>query len=630
MQSPLKFICRLTLLALVAVAGSLANSQTGEALSGSEFQPGYIIADSVFFNANTMSTQEIQSFLNSKVPTCDTNGTQPSGRSGYPTRASWGTANGAPPPYTCLKDYSQSVPGIAADTYCNAVSAGTKSAAQIISDVASACSINPQALIVLLQKEQSLITDDWPWPEQYQKATGYACPDTAPCDSQYYGFFNQVYNAARQFQRYGKSPVKFDDYNYHPGRYNRIYFNPNPNCGYSDIYIENQATAGLYNYTPYQPNSAALNNLYTTGDACSAYGNRNFWRMFNDWFGSPVGDLVRTVSDATVYLISGAYKYPIASGAVLGDFASMGPLRFVPDAYINSLNTGMTVGNMARGPDGSLYLVNAGIKLGFTSCSGDVADYGYTCNPPFLELTGAQLNRLVAGPNVTKLIRSNTNGTIYYMSGGKKRPFTSWEDLTSLNIPISVNVFNNGLVNYYPTGSIVYGPGSLVKTPSSGTVYVAKEADKLMPITGFIYPQELGLNSNIGLRTMSDADLQQTYNNAQGASNLTNKVKCSTNNYVGTQGFAYLVSGLMATNYGFTDGDFVDVGTICAKLKFSSQPLSQYMRVSNGTIYYVTGGQKRAFTSYATYQSSAYCNNACTLTHVSDFFADSIASGANL
>ena len=25
---------------------------------------------------------------------------------------------------------------------------------------------------------------------------GYGCPDTAACDAQYYGFFNQVYSAA--------------------------------------------------------------------------------------------------------------------------------------------------------------------------------------------------------------------------------------------------------------------------------------------------------------------------------------------------------------------------------------------------------------------------------------------------
>jgi LysM repeat protein len=48
--------------------------------------------------------------------------------------------------------------------------------------------------------------------------------------------------------------------------------------------IKNQATAGLYYYTPYTPNDIALVNLASVGDSCSAYGNRNFWRVYNYWF----------------------------------------------------------------------------------------------------------------------------------------------------------------------------------------------------------------------------------------------------------------------------------------------------------------------------------------------------------
>ncbi len=50
-----------------------------------------------------------------------------------------------------------------------------------------------------------------------------------------------------------------------------------------------RAPAALYTYTPYQPNQGALNNLY--GEApCGAYGNRNFWRTFTDWFGPTTGE----------------------------------------------------------------------------------------------------------------------------------------------------------------------------------------------------------------------------------------------------------------------------------------------------------------------------------------------------
>jgi hypothetical protein len=244
-----------------------------DAIGASDFKPGRIIDDSIFFNGNSMTAGEIQDFLNSKIPACDTN------------HAPGGGYN---PPFTCLKDYQQIISGRTADQYCTGtVGAGTKSAAQIIKEVSVACSVNPKVILVLLQKEQSLITDTWPWSIQYERATGFACPDTAPCDPEYAGFFNQVWYGARQYQRYAKQSSSFG---YKFGRSNYIQYNPNTSCGGTNVFIQNQATAGLYNYTPYQPNAAALNNLRGTGDSCSAYGNRNFWRLFNDWFGPTTTD----------------------------------------------------------------------------------------------------------------------------------------------------------------------------------------------------------------------------------------------------------------------------------------------------------------------------------------------------
>jgi hypothetical protein len=276
------------LVSLLSIPVLISGSNTASALSGNEFKAGRIIDDVVFFNGNALSSTEIQNFLNSKVPVCDTNGTKQYGSTGM-TRAQWTAANGRPtPPYTCLKDYTQDIPGKSADGYCQTgIGSGQKTAAQIISEVAKACSVSPKVLIVLLQKEQSLITDDWPWPVQYEKATGYECPDTRPCDPEFAGFFNQVYYAARQYQRYAKQP---DLFRYRAGRFNYIQYSPDSNCGGSDVFIANQATAGLYNYTPYQPNQGALDNLYGEAPSCGAYGNRNFWRMYSDWFGSSITD----------------------------------------------------------------------------------------------------------------------------------------------------------------------------------------------------------------------------------------------------------------------------------------------------------------------------------------------------
>jgi hypothetical protein len=264
---------------------SLLMQPSASALSGSQFEAGRIIDDAIFYNPSAMSPVEIQAFLDSKIPVCDTNGTQI--YSGSTTRAVYGASQGYPAPYTCINQYSETIDSIdnnPGDLCEGDISAGLKSAASLIYDVSLACEINPQVLIVLLQKEQSLITDDWPWDSQYRIATGYGCPDTAPCDEDYYGFFNQIYNAAKAFRRYEANPGL---YNYVAEQDNYIYYHPSLGaCGGSTIFVENQATANLYIYTPYQPNQSALDNLYGSGDSCGAYGNRNFWRMFNDWFGS--------------------------------------------------------------------------------------------------------------------------------------------------------------------------------------------------------------------------------------------------------------------------------------------------------------------------------------------------------
>jgi hypothetical protein len=261
----------LFLVALFVASISLYSLQ---AHAASGFDPSRIIDDAVFTNTGTMNASQIQSFLNSKVPTCDTNGTQSAADFGYPnlTHAQYAAKVGWPsPPYTCLRDYNEN----------------NLSSAQIIYNVAQQYRINPQVLVVLLQKEQGLVTDTWPLPSQYKTATGYGCPDTAACDTTYYGFTNQVTWAAKMF-RYilDQNPNWYSPYilgnNY-------IQWSPTSSCGGSNVNVQNLSTVALYDYTPYQPNQAALNAGYGQGDSCSAYGNRNFYLYFTDWFGNTQG-----------------------------------------------------------------------------------------------------------------------------------------------------------------------------------------------------------------------------------------------------------------------------------------------------------------------------------------------------
>lgn len=258
------------LLGLAVVMGIVVGAPSApraEALTGSQFNAGNIISDAVFFNSATMSAASIQSFLNSHESGCRV------------------SASSTTP---CLKDYRQTTTSKAASAgRCAAYSgASNESAATIIYKVAQACRINPQVILVTLDKEQGLVSSTAPTSYMYRSAMGFGCPDTAACDSKYYGFFNQVYMASWQFREYAAEP----DYWYsatgkHVGS-SSILYSPAANCGSKTVNIQNQATVGLYIYTPYTPNASALANLSGTGDRCASYGNRNFWVKFNTWFGS--------------------------------------------------------------------------------------------------------------------------------------------------------------------------------------------------------------------------------------------------------------------------------------------------------------------------------------------------------
>ncbi len=229
-----------------------------------------IIDDYIFTNSATMSVADIQAFLNSKVPVCD---------SYHPT-------NGVVPsaPYICLKDYVDSTSG--------------KTAAQLIYDEATATGLNPQVILVTLQKEQSLVTDTWPYPSQYRSAMGYGCPESqSVCDSLYYGFYNQVH-LGTTLLRVGHDRDCGNNASFPSWSVNVKWArgNTTPVDG-RDTFLGTCATGSLYNYTPHRPDSA-----YTLVSGAYYYGNYNFINFFNSWFTTTwAGDYVTTYIGQSAY-----------------------------------------------------------------------------------------------------------------------------------------------------------------------------------------------------------------------------------------------------------------------------------------------------------------------------------------
>ncbi|MBC9953647.1 hypothetical protein ICM05_03140 [Leucobacter sp. cx-42] len=278
----------LTAIIAVAVGASpLVGSLPAQAASVSDgFDAGNIISDDIFYNGSAMSAADVQSFLNRQVSRCII------GDSGYKPGALSPSGTGNRIASACLKDFKMTTQSRPADAYCKAY-AGAKdeTAAQIIAKVGKACGISQRVILIMLEKEQSLVTDTWPVTRQYNYAMGMDCPDSGPgnsanCDASGAGFFMQVMRGTRQLQVYRLNPNSF---NYKPYQTHKIQWHPNAGCGTSNVYIENQATSALYIYTPYRPNQAALNAGWGTGNSCSTYGNRNFYNFYKSWFGSVNG-----------------------------------------------------------------------------------------------------------------------------------------------------------------------------------------------------------------------------------------------------------------------------------------------------------------------------------------------------
>ncbi len=263
---------------------SLSSSPESSAATLDGFKPGNIISDATMSNHTSMSVTDIQNFLTSKNPCKNTDYNFYLNLVKKYPHLSWHWSgepyNGH---FVCLSE----------ERFGDGTTIGTgQTAAEIIYEAAQTHRINPQVLLVLLEKEQSLITDDYPNNIQYRSATGYGCPDTAACDSKYYGLKNQINKAAELF-RYTLD----HGYYVYPEKTRGVYvaYHPNKSCGSSEVWIENRATAALYRYTPYQPNTAAINAGTGTGDACSAYGNRNFYIFFTRWFGSTQGSALPAI-----------------------------------------------------------------------------------------------------------------------------------------------------------------------------------------------------------------------------------------------------------------------------------------------------------------------------------------------
>jgi len=350
--------------------------------------------------------------------------------------------------------------------------------------------VNPKFLLVLLQKEASLIEDSSPAQNRLDWATGYGCPDSWVCNPYYKGFGKQVNSAALQFLAYMKEQ---DRYTYKAGQ-TYTFTNPYGTISNEPMSVtpQNKATAALYNYTPHVFN-----------------GNYNTYKLWNRYFPKtssrfyPDGSIIKASGDPKVWLIEGGRKRPFANwSAFASRFRAEQIVTVNPNDIANyPLGSEIKFANysLVQTTDKKIYLLvdkekrpfaNLATfkKFGFnpeeleTASTEDLAGYavGKTINATSTYITGA-------------LLQDSKSGEIYFVEDGHK----SLVDKILLPIKFAskkiIKKTTKELNTYVTSTPILLDEGTLVKTQSFPTVYLISGGKK-RPFADDISFNALGYN----------------------------------------------------------------------------------------------------------------------------------------
>ena len=404
------------------------------------FDPSYIISDFEFQDYSSMDVYDIQSFLNKQTGV--------------------------------LKNYFVKDPNTGKFI----------SASEVIQKAATQYRINPKYLIVLLQKEQSLITDPYPDRKQLDWATGFAICDDCSMDDpllqKYIGFYNQVFYAAQRNRFY----IDNDNVSW------LFQKGQEYNIDGKKIIPLNQATVNLYNYTPHYN------------------GNYNFWKLWQLWFTRkyPNGTIVKAYGSPAIWLIEDGYKRPFITWTSfisrysnkeiidvnfsdLEKYPIGDPIKFENYAYLRTSN-------------GNFYMVDndkirkfesreVARSFGVNPEEALIISYeDYNYYPKGEDITMSSLY-----PNGTLLKDQNTN-KIYYVKDGKKSLVIN-EELLKVNYPQQnvVLVSHEEIQDLQDAANMILKDGILVKSYNNNAVYFVSDGLRLPILNADVF-ESLGFS----------------------------------------------------------------------------------------------------------------------------------------
>lgn len=394
------------------------------------FNPNFIVSDRDFTNIYGMIGDAVQRFLNEQTGVLDT---------------------------LVVED----------------VDGAKKSAAEIIKRVSSQFLLNPQSILVMLQKEQSLISDPSPSQNQLDWATGYGVCDGCSTDdgtvARFRGFAKQIDSMAQQFrlgyladlERTGKTQTGIG-----PGKTVLIDAVP--------VTPENQATSALYTYTPHLE------------------GNQNFWRIWNEWFEQkrlPSGTIVKDAADGTLWLVARGQRRLIPSDAVLTSYFSSVPVVSIESTALLSYPEGTPLAfpnySLVRVENGDVYLIVDQEIRRFQSLD-DLPRFGYAPDE-VMEGSLSMLQDYRVGKTITYTSafpqgfvgEEPVTGARYYVNEGVRHVILSDALLRARFPGWRVRRMTQEELSVMTEGDPVrFQDGTLVKVPTSPTVYMISDTKR--------------------------------------------------------------------------------------------------------------------------------------------------------
>lgn len=430
---------------------------TAQPTLAATFNPNFLISDDEMFSSDSMSWSDIQKFLDAQ-------------------------------------------PGILKNLIIENYEGKKMEAAAIIYKAAKEHKINPKVILVKLQQEASLINNPTPKDTQLTWATGYAvCDDCNIWDPQvaiFGGFGQQVDYLARILRKYTD---KAELYKFKVG--DTIPFKDrigNTNPPYdkqtltTNVLLSNIATKNLYTYTPH---------VYTyfyfddeTKKQKNVGGNFNFWRIWNDWFGTtyPDGSILQIkANDPTataqekqvVWLIVNNQKRPFLSKAALMSSYNLNQIIYTDKKDLESYETGSGIKypnySILKTPDKKTYLLvnnkkrlisspTVFKKIGFNP--EEVVDIESSELDSYLD--GLPINEYSVYPTGA-LLQDKKTGAVFYVESSLKQPIIA-KEILKLNFPNKkiVPVSSIELDQYLTGDPLKLKDGSLLTVKGDPTVYV--------------------------------------------------------------------------------------------------------------------------------------------------------------